>query len=282
MIKTVLTCAGIVFSLQCTAQNIIPLGTLPMQYNSGFAGESEKARLITGGSIGAYSFAGRNYWNNYFASYDQFFPELRSGIGLTVNGSNHDYYYNRTHYDTRESLLQLSFSPKFSVRGKYTLAPFVDLSYHEYKHPTYYSMGNILTGDATSGRVGILFNMRKFYFGLTYYAFSTGSYARILLFNSNSGKHPWVLQTAYAFQRMAESKFSFTPHLAFFFIAPVYELSFDLNLMFRYKKFIWSLNNTGLGLGYQNKNFRILLTQNFIYFTRSNLQSSISLRYFLR
>lgn len=261
-----------------------------MQFNGGFAGEGEKARFVAGGGVGSHYFNQRNTSSTHFGSYDQFFPKLRSGIGLTYRGYNYGYYhYNIVgEFRHRENSLMLSFSPKFSSKGKRTFAPFIDLIVGYAKNSTVLDMPDYRPGVMrASGRIGVLYNSRKFYAGITYYAFTTSVFTELHSFYRATG-HPPVLQTGYILQRLPESRFSFTPHLAFFLVTRIYsskrwyELNLDLNLMFRYKKFIWSLNNTGLGLGYQNKRFRILLSQNYIYFNKLNLQNSLSLRYVLK
>lgn len=282
-IRTVLICMGIVLSLQSVAQNI-PLGTLPMLYNGGFAGECESPRFVVGTGVTG---SGSSAWtdsksHNYYASYDQFFSKLRSGIGVTFT---RDYYAsirpNDYTYDRSRSYLSISFSPKFSFKGKYTFAPFVDFNYIGVKES---SIGPDLRS-TTALRTGFLFNSKKFYAGVSIYSNIEGD--RVLTYPNGYAKgNPIAIQTGYTFQKLPDSKFAFTPQVALLIqnTTSSYEqsdLEVDLNLMFRYRKFIWSVNNNGLGLGFQNDKFRIMLSQNYIFFARQYWSGSLSMRYVL-
>lgn len=290
-IKSVFFCFGIVLSLQAPAQEI-PLGILPMQYNGGFAGEGEKARFVIGGGLRSYNSGERG--NNYFGSYDQFFPKLRSGIGVTISGFQWASSFNSQTIGAGDNSLMLSFSPKFSYKGRHTFAPFIDWSISHNDRPTDFSQPAVRKEFFVNKvRVGVLYNSRKLYAGITYYAISkiSGKDLPPFFYRRN---YSIDLQAGYTFQKLPESKFSLTPHLIIFLGYDTYfdrplAINFNFNLMFRYQKFLWSLNNTrwslnstGLGLGYQNSNFRILLSQNLIFFTKKSKESVLSLRYILK
>jgi hypothetical protein len=290
-INTAFTCIGIVLSLQMFAQDI-PLGMLPMQHNGGFSGEGEKARFVVGGGIRPSGSGVRR--NNYFGSYDQFFPKLRSGIGVTLIGSQWSGSYNLQRLAARSNSLMLSFSPKFSYKGKHTFAPFMDWSV-SYLNVTPDDNNTGFLKDVFSGygRIGVLYNNSKFYAGIAYYLISITSGKDLPLFYLDRNQEA-RLQAGYTFQKLPESKFSFTPHVVSFITYSDYYItgfrlfiSFDFNVMFRYKKFLWSFNstgfwllkNTGAGLGYQNKKFRIFFNQGIFYGYR---QSTLALRYVLK
>src|SRR5687767_3299342 len=133
-LRTALACIGMLVSNITYSQDNPPLGTLPMNYNGGFAGESGKGRLIVGANaIGEYF--GDRY--SFYGSYDHFFTKISTGVGLTAIGGYRDAY-------------QLSISPKISFKGKYTFAPFVSVSYFD---------------NEIGGSAGVLFNSQKFYMG---------------------------------------------------------------------------------------------------------------------
>lgn len=95
ILKSSLVWAGILLSSFSYAQEV-PLGVLPMQFNSSFAGEAESPRIST--NIGfrtptpTNSFLGSNYRSGWGfltnASYDQFIPAIRSGVGVSVAQSS--------------------------------------------------------------------------------------------------------------------------------------------------------------------------------------------------
>jgi hypothetical protein len=275
-LKAALICTGILLTLKSYSQTYAPLnpplGTLPMQFNGGFAGEAKDHRFV--GGIG---FSGnRKIYSstNYFASYDKFITKLRTGIGVT---------YNRYETASRSIVqgpissnlqnLTIAISPKFSFKGKYTLAPFIDYTYTSYtfKDSTNYSWNN------NTWRGGVLLNTNKFFIGATSY--SSFIRDRNNLFAS--------LQAGYTFQKLPTSHFSFTPQAVVYLTQNPHTY---WNLMFRYKKFIWSFNGTnieyaGFGAGIQLDNLRLFANLNVriappIYTTR--LSTALTARYILK
>jgi hypothetical protein len=123
---------------------------------------------------------------------------------------------------------------------------------------------------AISSRAGLLVNTNKFYAGYAVHLFDRrlknstpdlGIYAQYYSFRS-------YLQTGYTFQKSAASRFSFTPQLVLSVTKLRYEPRLRMgveavNLTFRYKQFIWGVNNQGLHLGWQTDRFRLMLTNNY-------------------
>ncbi|MBC7923087.1 MAG: hypothetical protein H7Z75_18565, partial [Ferruginibacter sp.] len=125
--KTALVGSGLLLSLAGYGQGInLPLGALPMQYNGSFAGETNGPRISSNfGLQTARRFYGRTYLA--IASYDQFIPAIRSGIGLTVGyGDFYSIYTinaSRRSYSSENYQVALAIAPKFSIKGKFTLSP---------------------------------------------------------------------------------------------------------------------------------------------------------------
>jgi hypothetical protein len=182
-LKRTLTCLGILLSYFSYSQVSPPLGSLPMLYNGGFAGESGQGRLALGIQTS------KRLWNGNFSgygSYDHFFSKISTGIGLTAIVGTQNAYI-------------LSISPKISFKGKYTLAPFVEGSY---------------ISDKFEGGGGFLFNSQKFYLGYSLTTFasflqigysfqrlpeSVFSFTPQLVFQINSISRPDIDIPAYSF-----------------------------------------------------------------------------------
>lgn len=265
----------------------VPLGVMPMQFNSSFAGEADGPRLSTAFT---YDFgSGPDFMKSlafsYHTSYDQFIPALRSGIGISVHrGTVVDeiQWSTADPSDIRKvafnsNRVSLAVAPKFSIDGKYTISPSVGLSYGRGNteanfpslmgplgHARDYPPGQHQWLDS---RLGLLFNTSKYYIGYSAYIVN-----RHYFNNENSGllsgKFISYLQAGYTFQKNADSKFSFTSQVAYRIGASkglsVSQYIFDtgLNLTFRYDKYLAGLNNTGIHLGWQNRKLRIISTTN--------------------
>ncbi|HEX8528592.1 MAG TPA: hypothetical protein VF646_01155, partial [Cytophagales bacterium] len=108
----------------------VPLGVLPMQYNGSFAGETGSPRLNTLVGWLSNRYTGKNY--RTYASYDQFIPSLRSGVGLAAGYGRYLYggerngpgYWGRGY----STYFSAAIAPKFSMGGKLTLSPSLDLA----------------------------------------------------------------------------------------------------------------------------------------------------------
>ena len=288
-IRTAFVCVGILWTLNSYCQNI-PMGTLPMLYNGGFAGESQHGRLNGGIGISSYPYRissttssqSTDYASCYFASYDQFITKLSLGVGLTFSHDYNRYSYNSELYFKKREYILLSVSPKLSFKGKYTLAPFLDVAYINTRGDVGNAYRFIPMDDSWSVRTGFLFNSKKFYAGFSYYIFNTDHRTAMYPYYATVGVEgsSYVIQAGYTFQRRPESNFSFTPQVAYLHFNGASGI--DLNFMFRYKKFIWSINNNGLGLGMQHKNFRFMVSQSYIFFSKQAWSGSLSLRYVLK
>ncbi len=279
--KASLVWMGILLSIVSHGQNSdIPLGALPMEFNSSFAGEADGPRIssnvrlrspvVSPGVVGQGSY-NSGWWLNTNTSYDQFISKIRSGVGITssyatvLNGfMNGEYSYN--FYG-----LGIAIAPKFSLKGKYTLSPSVDILYNQ-SRTTYDNWADtnekqIVNGNFLQSRVGLLFNTQKWYVGYSIYLVRQ-SKVRYRISTPVSSYNPlfnsyW--QLGYTFQRNSESKFSFTPQLVFrtgYDYTEVFRYFrfYLLNFTFRYQKFIWGLNSAGYHIGFQNKQMRIFLT----------------------
>ena len=302
LLKAGLLFVGCLLSLAANGQENaeVPLGALPTQYNGSFAGETGSPRLNTLMGLSYNRYYGGSY--RTYASYDQFIPALRSGVGLTAGygrtwqgGERFAPDYEGSGYGTYFSA---AIAPKFSMGGKLTLSPSLDLSLQSGRSSS--SQPAQLTwkssGSTVRSRIGLLLNTEKFYVG----------YSVLLLdrFNNSvendtiswraSGrteKFTSYWQFGYTFGRGTESKFSFTPQLVFttgtrqysrrgyVLFAPV-----DFNLNFRYKKIIWGVNSTGVHLGWQTDKLRIMLSDDLQYVRRDEpgYGANIALRYIFK
>ena len=278
-LQSSLVWAGILLSFASQAQDDAPLGVLPMQYNSSFAGEAESPRLNT--SIGFTTPA--KYSSRGIAmqsSYDQFVPALRSGIGVSTHYSRRAGEYGfglsgsgqSLSYESQGYGFAVAVAPKFSLKGKYTLSPSLDFSYSSLRFSQDYWPGinerQEGNGFNIQSRAAILFNTPKWYAGYSVDLFQYGeAHYRIPISWPTEGRRfnsYW--QFGYTFQRSSESKFSFTPQLLF---RTGYDTRFiirrefryfaltALNLNFRYRKAIWGFNNAGFHVGWQTKPMQI-------------------------
>jgi hypothetical protein len=278
--------SGMLLAITSYAQG--PLGVLPMQFNSSFAGEAHSPRFSSAAA----------YWDNnpnpntctaclphaFMAiSYDQFVPAIRSGIGITAgwNGISNE------NVRTAGYGFQLAVAPKFSIQGKYTLSPSLDFSYHEsndsYKS-TVHSPAYSTRYEKIGSRLGFLLNTNRYYVGLSFNlvnlaTFTSENYRnRTNFFRSE-------IQLGYTFQRSDESRFSFTPQLALLFSRFYWNdriglQDIGMNCTFRYQQFIWGVHWLGYHLGWQTERLRLILGNNLIFKheERANI-ASVSFRY---
>lgn len=258
-----------------------PLGTLPMRYISSFAGETGAARLNLYGHYTWRDIPNIRRENMYYAamSYDQFIPALRTGIGFSAQRLNWqlDDLQTQPNYpagiEVNAYYLSLDIAPKFSIKGKYTLSPSINLNYIASNSEADY-FGGI---EGFGSRFGIMWNTPKYYIGYSFNGINNYHWH----FNypvDMDGKVPYhfmsYLQAGYTFQKSKDSKFSFTPQLVLLVTHPYssffnnaldrYVQAFNFN--FRYKTFIWGVNNAGIHLGFQNERFRLMLTNDVGYF----------------
>ena len=236
----------------------------------------------------------------FHASYDQFIPALRSGIGVSVNNGSssfswEDYGGTGVNYSTtfNYSGLTLAIAPKFSIKGKYTLSPSIDFSYGygkaETKLPEVSGLVD-LEGQHmwVESRLGLLFNTSKYYAGLSTTILDQHFYdnQRYRLLNS----FITYFQAGYTFQKSATSRFSFTPQVAYRISAnestPFTEYilhSGAANFTFRYDSYIAGFSNTGIHLGLQTKKLRVMLSNNpFRSKNKFYENGNLSFRYIFR
>jgi hypothetical protein len=255
---------GLLWASTCLGQSDfgqgnIPLGSLPMQYTSSFAGSNGGPRISSFAGYGKAPYFKSYEW---YSSYDQFLPVIRSGIGISAGlASQHSLQipgiYYRPAYRTHSGNVSLAIAPKFSIQGKYTLSPSVDIRYAKSWDVPFGtdSLGIVTKIDASSiqSRIGILFNTPKFYIGYSQYLIN-----KVFYNNASQNRQDYIinsyLQAGYTFQRSSTAKFSFTPQVVFQLTHSkvVKQTSIGLesfNLNFRYKNFIWGLNSVGMQLG---------------------------------
>jgi hypothetical protein len=265
----------------------IPLGALPMQYNSSFAGEADGPRISSNLSLQTPRKIVLGMGNpniryglglNTHTSYDQFISKIRSGIGVSVNYNN----YPGNSFNSSNYGFSLAIAPKFSLNGKYTLSPSLDFSYNSGRSVTENWLGSneqqIVTNDFLQSRIALLLNTQKWYIGYSVTLFQNNQVTTSI----DTGVSDWSFnkyvsywQLGYTFQRSSDSRFSFTPQLVFLTgyqnmynsYIPQYRFRYfrlmDYNLAFRYQKFIWGLNNAGIMVGIQTKQTRLILTNGF-------------------
>jgi hypothetical protein len=265
--------SGILLSFAGYGQ-VIPLGALPMQYNPAFAGEAGGPRFnLNAGLLTASRFRHNDY--NLNTSYDHFIPAIRSGIGFSAG-----YYTSSVPYIATEGYrFTVAVAPKFSLKGKYTISPSLDLTYGSSALSSNPPPGTLeplnLNGYHLLGRAAVLVNSRKWYAGYSVDIPLHNTY-RYRLFGRNDispERFTSYWQFGYTFQRSSESKFSFTPQIVFLtgtdrynrysrnsfrYFAPE---AFSLN--FRYGKFIWGANNAGFHVGVQTERVRVMLSNGF-------------------
>jgi hypothetical protein len=277
------------------------IGVLPMQYIPSFAGSTGNARLVT---LAGY----RNVPSKYYPtnpdnvrekttitsfSFDHFIPKIASGIGLTFNYLN----FNRPQFsvDTIGSMNRLSrvrdsdtlqkyqnafqtslvLSPKISLKGKYTIAPALQIT-HTYLnrsanlyHESYRFQDSNNTKDSKLAITGsVLFNAKKYYIGLAvhspgYYFSEFDNYRWGEYLQANPF---WftLIQAGYTYQRKEDSKFSFTPQIVLYssFARNTIIRFMQLTVKLRYKNIIGGVGN-GIFVGYQNERISVVLGQRF-------------------
>jgi hypothetical protein len=298
MIYIILTSVLLLISLPGFGQgrNIInPLGALPMEYNSSFAGQAGSPRFNSSLFLGLHPRMNHREYSTSL-SYDQFIPAIASGIGVTVmnyssiNINEYRAFSNPLPgFDLRNSALKqatmiaVAIAPKISISGKYTLSPSIEARYHNIG----YDSPPIDKGHKNffSTRAALLFNSEKFYAGYSVDLFSTAPSLWYNYFES-------YLQTGYTFRRSEEAKFSFTPQVALR-ISNRNHIRFQqpftqsvitaINFNFQYKQVSWGFNNTGLHLGWQNSRFRCMASgwfENTGFGT--NYSGNLSMRYIIK
>lgn len=301
LLKAGLLFTGCLLSLVANGQanSGVPLGVLPTLYNGSFAGETGSPRLNTLVGIGYNRYFGGGY--HAYAAYDQFIPALRSGIGIVAGHARSRYGGDRFvpgHEGTgRGTYFSAAIAPKFSMGGKLTFSPSLDVSFNSNStHFTGPQAEQQSGGSTVRSRIGLLLNTEKFYAGysvLLVDRFNTHVENDTVSWRTagRTEKFTSYWQFGYTFGRGTESKFSFTPQLVFttgtrqysrrgyVLFAPT-----DFILNFRYKKIIWGVNTTGVHVGWQTNKVRIMLSDNLAYTRRDepSYAANIALRYIFK
>jgi hypothetical protein len=281
--KWALSWLCILASLAAYAQQDVnlPLGALPMQYNGSFAGEAGSPRISSNfGFSSGRSTRDGDYPGGFqqHISFDHFVPALATGFGAGVYGTQ----------DIRDPYSTWGFyaavAPKISLKGKWTLSPSVDLAYDDEQNED----------GRWRSRAGLLVNTSKFYLGYSVAVFdqATVGAERRERFSWWLTKYSSCLQIGYTFQKNPESDFSFTPQLAFYtgirWPDPDGEYSWSwgnffraFHLNFRYKRFLWGANNTGVHVGWQSYRLRLSASNGISFAGRYGLgySGNLSLRY---
>ncbi len=292
-----------------------PMGALPTQFNGSFAGEAGSPRASTsfvyrtlpewlpnpnGQILDLYTYRVLQA----STAYDQFIPALRSGVGIATS-----HTYGTAAYRTFNAhSVNLAVAPKFSVGGKYTFSPSLDVEYGRLQqtgkeHPVITWM-NDYEGHWVRGRVGVLFNTDTYYLGYSVFVQQRFTSQR----GPNGGR--WsgkahnlltILQLGYTFGNNTRSRFSFTPQLALR-IGPqdrnsphssrdvrdgdsrIRGIGVEaLSLGFRYRQFLWGVNNLGVHVGWQTERLRVMVTNNVAWisggFEYRPYTANLSLRY---
>lgn len=278
-ISLVLCVSFLLFANKLQAQDA-PIGALPTRYNGGFAGEAGELRVA---SFSYLEYSWHNYtipsWPDHttnsgtFISVDHFLKKLGSGVAITAGqeGNGHTY---------RGTSTSLAISPKISLNGKYTIAPFADFSFSRKNYIVSEEVQDTLNLPANCNlndfriKTGLLANSSKAYAGISAEILQNSN-ALIInrTYNRFLSNMKYTLQAGYTFQRTPESKTSFTTQLAVSYgkfggedypIQKIYKWEnlnlLDLNLMFRYKKFISGINSTGFVLGCQSSKFKLQIS----------------------
>ncbi|MBD0256376.1 MAG: type IX secretion system membrane protein PorP/SprF [Cytophagales bacterium] len=278
----------------------VPLGTLPMQYNGGFAGEAGDPRINTVAGVAFNTYLGNGH--AAYISYDQFIPAIRSGVGITAGYTGSRFaggYLGELLNVGHGPYLSLTVAPKLSLRGKVTISPFLDVSVYRGWGQNVFFNGQvdvIYKVNTVRSRAGLLLNTEKFYVGYSVHlvdqfmihpksdtalSFSTNRFEK---FNSY-----W--QLGYTFGHATESKFSFTPQVVFRLGTPRWYVGkgrtifhpVDFHVNFRYKKAIWGVNLTGVHAGWQTDRLRIMLSDSLEYLYREGgYAANLALRYIFK
>jgi hypothetical protein len=274
------------------------IGNMPLQFNPSFAGSSGDHRIsaLFPYRILALKTEDSITYNSRVVgtsvSYDNFLHQISSGIGFSLSYTIHDALRldgiseklkSREDFQSSDLNAAITVSPKLSIKGKFTLAPSIQLLYKYTQRNNYYIERDIsviqpiipvtkselreLERSLFSLTAGMLFNTKKLYLGYSVFFKPIGRPILYTLYDvAFKPRSIHFIQAGYRFQKSPDSKFSVTPQLVIT-ISPEGNLklsSLDLyymNVSFRYKNFIWGISNTSLMAGYQNEKIRIAYIQ---------------------
>lgn len=162
-----------------SAQSVL-IGNQPMQFNPAFAGTAGGPRMGTDADF----YRKDNSWNkssknNIAFSFDHFIPKLKSGVGIQTTYSNSEFqwkpFFNngatQPSYHSENFNVGMSIAPKFSFKGRYTFSPAAEIGIRYLKTNYLHVSQNGEFNNSSlnpSLRLGISFNSRKLYIGLSY------------------------------------------------------------------------------------------------------------------
>jgi hypothetical protein len=207
--------------------------------------------------------------------------------------------------------LMLVIAPKVSFKGKYTLSPSVNFVYNVTDvdrtiNPKLDTIFDPNVNYHTIGSsAGLLFNAANFYIGYAVNLFNRTKSTNEGVFG-NRGFYSDV-QMGYTFERNSAATFSFTPQLVISILKDWYTSRILVGLQgynanFRYKQFIWGVNDGGvlvstrgnpdkrlpelggIHIGWQTDKFRVMLTNSYSRnrsYEEFQYAGNLSLRYVL-
>ena len=146
----------------------LPIGIMPMEYNPSLAGSVGNSRLVSSFTYiepQSGSWGSRSSIYELDLSYDNYFPAIRSGIGIVTKVGR----YNATSYIGTDLKIwttstEIAIAPKISIKGKYTLSPSVSIMYNKlfsYHTETWHRFS-----DQFYSKFGLLYNASHYYIGL--------------------------------------------------------------------------------------------------------------------
>lgn len=252
------------FSHEANCQ-YLPIGVLPMEYNPSFAGSVDDTRIIGDLRYSDYKKSLTGAGMGLAISADKFISKIKSGIGFVAKG------YKELPLDPgidnyRYGNFSLIFAPKFSLKGKYTISPSIDIKYSCINFGADFPYNDNSKFMGFSGNIGLLINTQNYYFGYALRVFKSDD-----LKNIYSEKLYSAIQAGYSFIKV-DSKFCFTPQIAIPIIGneDISILWPSYNLGLRYDKLLFAALSqfdyaypTGFQLGWQKKGWRYLISNDF-------------------
>ena len=246
-------------------------------YHPSFAGSKNGLRIGLGSS---YRGPERNNDKNYFVSIDAPIKKISGAFGISSSYSNCDWTVKKFN----DYSLNLTYAQIFTIRNNeraeiISIRPALSLNY--YKNDLKYRPFDDYDLDYQPIEINtevlrltpsILITGKKYFVGAKYKS-SLLSGCRDFIDNKfKIGEYYYFnVIGGYTFQRKPESKFSFTPIIAFqfdkyfternkdSFISYISVLD-DINLTFKYGKLLTGFNLYCLLLGYQSDKLRVCLS----------------------
>ncbi|GAL83219.1 hypothetical protein MYP_445 [Sporocytophaga myxococcoides] len=272
------------------------IGIMPMEYNPSFAGNSGGHRSVafagyTSSEGGRKSYKGDDHLFPKTStpvlgvSYDNFIPKIASGVGFFASWMHS--HERRSRDDLKVSGLKtgIVISPKISLKGKYTIAPSLGLTY-KYSEGEYWDLYKSKY-EAFNLSVGLLFNTERFYLGYANY-YNPFKGEDILLFFEDFKQtkvYGWtygLIQTGFKYQRTKMSKTSYTLQAVFRIreYTTWIGLVNNISLTVKHNKLLFGVtaaegvmgpifytppqDELHVGIGYQTSKFKIFYSQDLI------------------